>query len=145
MDDMDMRPPRLLVADDDESVREVTREMLRALAMEVDSVRAGGELVDHYRRSMLAGRRYDLVILGIYQPLELGGGAVANMLLELDPEAKVLVSAAMVGGDEFPSRKLRGIVGYLDRPYRMQDLVRSVREALRSDVQEGPGRYPGTR
>jgi CheY-like chemotaxis protein len=140
MSDMEMRSPRILVADDDDTVREVTREMLRGLGMEVDSAEARGELVDRYRRSMLAGRRYDLVVLGVYRPMELGGGAAVTMLLELDPRARVLISTAMVGGSALPPRGSRGIVGYLDRPYRMQDLVKAVQEALRAGGRDDPGR-----
>lgn len=130
MDTMGLRPPRILVADDDDIVREVTKEMLRGLGMEVDAVRAQGEMVDRYRRSMLAGLRYDLVILGVYSPFELGGGAAATMLFELDPNARVIISAALPGDWPFLVRGERGIVGYLDRPFRMQDLVRAVHEGL---------------
>ena len=130
MEDMEIRSPRVLVADEDENVREVTREMLRGLGMEADSVRARGELVDRYRRAMLAGHSYDLVILGVYRPFELGGGAAAIMLQEIDPQVKVLISTATLGGTTFPSRCHHGIVGYLDRPYRTQDLMRAVHEAL---------------
>jgi CheY-like chemotaxis protein len=132
MEDVEIRRPRILVADDDDTVREVTREMLRGLGMEVDSVRARGELVDRYRRTMLAGHSYDLVILGVYSPFEIDGGAAATMLFEVDPGAKIIISTAMLGGTTFPSAGSRGILGYLDRPYRMQDLARAVREALRN-------------
>lgn len=130
MADAEIRPPRVLVADDDETVRDVTREMLRGMGLEADSVRVRGEMVDQYRRAMLAHRRYDLVILGVYNPFELDGGAAATMLLELDPDVRVIISTAMMGVVSFPAPGARGIVRYLDRPYRMQDLVRAVREAL---------------
>lgn len=130
MDTMKLRPPRLLVADDDDIVREVTKEMLRGLGMEVDAVRARGEMVDRYRRSMLADRRYDLVILGVYGLFELEGGAAGTLLFELDPDVRVLISAALPEGCPCPAPGEGGIVGYLDRPFRMQDLVRAVHEAL---------------
>jgi two-component system cell cycle sensor histidine kinase/response regulator CckA len=130
MEDLEIRPPRVLVADDDETVREVTREMLRGLGIAADSVRTRGEMVDRYRRAMLAGRRYDLVIIGVYSPFELDGGAATTMLLELDPDARVIISTAMMGGVLFPPPGTRGIVRYLDRPYRMQDLAKAVRDAL---------------
>lgn len=130
MVDDEIRPPRVLVADEDESVREVTREMLRGLGMIADSVRARGELVDRYRQAMLSSRRYDLVILGVYSPFELEGGAATTMLFELDPDVRVIISTAMMGGILFPSPGTKGIVRYLDRPYRMQDLVRAVRDSL---------------
>lgn len=130
MEDVEIRPPRILVADDNETVREVTKEMLRGLGMVADSVRTRGEMVDRYRRAMLAGRRYDLVILGVYNPFELDGGAATTVLLELDPDARVIVSTAMMGAVFFPPPGSRGIVRYLDRPYRMQDLAKAVRDAL---------------
>ncbi len=139
MEGMEIRSPRVLVADDDENVREVTREMLRGLGMEADSVRARGELVDRYKRALLAGRRYDLVILGVYHPLELGGGTLIVMLQEIDPQVKVLISTATLGGTTFPSQCCHGIVGYLDRPYRTQDLMRAVNEALRQCGNESVG------
>ncbi|GEM_PF-3860325 len=130
MEDLEIRPPRVLVADDDETVREVTKEMLRGLGMVADSARTRGEMVDRYRRAMLAGRRYDLVILGVYRPFELDGGAATTMLLEIDPDARVIISTAMLWAAFFPPQVSRGIVRYLDRPYRMQDLAKAVRDAL---------------
>jgi CheY-like chemotaxis protein len=131
MEDMEVRPPRILVADDDDTVRDVTREMLKGFGMEVEAVRVRGEMVDRYRRSLLAGHRFDLVIMGIYHPFELGGGAAAKMLFEVDPDARVIISTAMAGGWPFPAKGEKGVIFYLDRPFRMQDLMRAVQEALR--------------
>ncbi|MBI0582159.1 MAG: response regulator [Methanomassiliicoccales archaeon] len=130
MEDIEIRPPRILVADDDDTVRDVTREMLKGFGMEVEAVRVRGEMVDRYRRSMLAGRRFDLVIMGVYNPFELGGGAAATMLLEVDPDARVIISIAMAGGWPFPAKCEKGAIYYLDRPFRMQDLIKAVQEAL---------------
>jgi len=130
MDTMGLRSPRILVADDDDVVREVIKEMLKGFGLEVDAVTAREEMVDRCRRSMLAGLRYDLVILGVYSPFELEGGTAATMLLELDPDARVIISAALPGGWPYPARGEGGIVGSLDRPFRMQDLVRAVHEGL---------------
>lgn len=131
MEELEIRPPRILVADDDDTVREVTKEMLKGFGMEVHSVRVRGEMVDAYRRSMLAGHRYDLVIMGVYNPFELGGGAAAMMLFEVDPDARIIISTAMAGGWPFPAQGKKGIVHYLDRPFRMQDLMKAVQESLR--------------
>ncbi|MDW5564069.1 MAG: hypothetical protein SA339_12685 [Methanomassiliicoccus sp.] len=130
MDGSEIRHPRILVADEDDTVREVTREMLRGFGMEADSVRTSGELMDRYRRSLIRSRRYDLVILGVYRPFELGGEAEATRLLELDPDARVIISTALVGGASFPVRGPLESVHFLARPYRMQDLLRAVQDAL---------------
>ena len=53
MEGMEIRSPRVLVADDDENVREVTREMLRGLAWRriLCLRRAGGQV----QAALLAG------------------------------------------------------------------------------------------
>jgi CheY-like chemotaxis protein len=81
--------PRILFAEDSETVRQVTAALLRRMGCDVDAVEHGEEALFHARR-----HNYDLVLLDIEMPVmdgmiaarairALGGGAARTPLMAL--------------------------------------------------------------
>ncbi|MGE3873645.1 MAG: response regulator [Parvibaculaceae bacterium] len=81
--------PRILFAEDSETVRQVTAALLRRMGCDVDAVEHGEEALLHARRQV-----YDLVLLDIEMPVmdgmiaareirALGGGASRMPLMAL--------------------------------------------------------------
>jgi two-component system cell cycle sensor histidine kinase/response regulator CckA len=132
MERMTTRPARILVADDEESVLDVTCEMLKAFGQEADGTATWTRAIELYRRSMMDDSPYDLVILGLSRPMELGADATVRELRALDPEARVVISTAL-GDDDLSPCQRNGIHAVLRKPYRMQDLIMTVREAIQPD------------
>jgi PAS domain S-box-containing protein len=117
---------RVLLADDEEDVRSVVRAMLETLGYEVIEARDGVEAVEIHRRR--AGE-IDLVILDLVMPRLTGEAALGQMRRIAPTVPAILVS----GYDE--SGRIREIVetgfgGFLQKPFRRQDLGRKVRELL---------------
>jgi CheY-like chemotaxis protein len=133
MERMTTRSARILVADDEESVLDVTCEMLRAFGQEAEGTATGTRAIELYRRSMIDDRPYDIVILGLSRPMEMGDDPTVRELRALDPEARVILSTALGDVDLSPYQR-HGIHAVLRKPYRMQDLIMTVREALHPDV-----------
>ncbi len=73
-------PPRILVMDDEEMVREVMTAMLQSLGYTTESVPDGAQAVALYAESFKAGRPFDAVIMDLTIPGGMGGkeAAAAN-------------------------------------------------------------------
>jgi CheY-like chemotaxis protein len=117
---------RVLVADDESDVRSVVRAMLETLGYEVIEARDGLEAVEVFRQR---AAEIDLVILDLVMPRLTGEAALAQMLRIAPGLPAILVS----GYDE--SGRIREIVaagfgGFLQKPFRRQDLGKKVRELL---------------
>jgi CheY-like chemotaxis protein/two-component sensor histidine kinase len=118
---------RVLLADDEDDVRSVVRAMLETLGYEVIEARDGLEAVEIFRRR---AAEIDLVILDLVMP-RLTGEAALRQMRRITP----VVPAILVSGyDE--SGRIREIVaagfgGFLQKPFRRQDLGKKVCELLR--------------
>jgi two-component system cell cycle sensor histidine kinase/response regulator CckA len=117
---------RVLLADDEEDVRGVVRAMLETLGYEVIEARDGLDAVEIFRQR---GSEIDLVILDLVMP-RLTGEAALEQMRRISPA----VPAVLISGyDE--SGRIRDIVasgfgGFLQKPFRRQDLGKKVRELL---------------
>ncbi len=116
----------VLLADDEEDVRGVVTAMLDTLGYEVIEARDGLEAVEIFRRR---AAEIDLVILDLVMP-RLTGEAALGQIRRISPA----VPAILVSGyDE--SGRIREIVaagfgGFLQKPFRRQDLGKKVRALL---------------
>jgi PAS domain S-box-containing protein len=117
---------RVLLADDEEDVRGVVHAMLETLGYEVIEARDGLEAVEIFQRRVA---EIDLVILDLVMPRLTGEAALRQMRRIAPAVPAILVS----GYDE--SGRIREIVaagfgGFLQKPFRRQDLGKKVRELL---------------
>ena len=117
---------RVLLADDEGDVRGVVHAMLETLGYEVIEARDGLEAVEIFRRR---AAEIDLVILDLVMPRLTGEAALAQ-IRRLAPAVPALLVS---GYDE--SGRIREIVaagfgGFLQKPFRRQDLGKKVRELL---------------
>lgn len=123
---------RVLLADDEEDVRGVVHAMLETLGYEVIEARDGLEAVEIFRRR---AAEIDLVILDLVMPRLTGEAALEQMRRIAPAVPAILIS----GYDE--SGRIREIVaagfsGFLQKPFRRQDLGKKMRELL--GVSDGP-------
>ena len=112
-------PLRIVVADDDDTVRELLERCLAALGHEVRAVGGGLALLD-----ACAAAPPDVVVSDVQMP-DLDGLAAAEAIRRAAATPVVLLS----GGWDEPSRaRAAGIaaVWCLDKPFRVQELVRAL-------------------
>jgi PAS domain S-box-containing protein len=116
----------VLVVDDDEMVREVTREMLETLGYTVVTARNGEEAVAVFRDRFAS---IDLVLLDIVMP-KLDGNGAWEALKAIKPGVKILLTSGY-SVDRHASRLLaRGCSGFIQKPCDLRVLSQTVREAL---------------
>ena len=120
----------VLVMDDEEIIREVAGKMLRHLGYDVGYAADGSEAIELYTKALSEGRPFDAVIIDLTIPGGMGGKETIQKLTEIDPGIKALVSSGYSHGPIMAEYRKFGFCGVIAKPYKVEDLARSVHEAL---------------
>jgi PAS domain S-box-containing protein len=123
---------RILVMDDEEIVREVAGEMLSYIGFEVDFALHGEEALEKYSQAQQNGKPYDTVIMDLTVPGGMGGGEAIKKLLEIDPEAKVIVSSGYSNNPIMANYKEYGFKGMVSKPFNIEEMENTLEDILRS-------------
>ena len=120
------RAGRILVVEDAEVVRRAVEQMLTRAGYEVVTASNGREAVACYAAH--AGR-LDLVIIDLRMP-EMDGRACFRELKRLDPGVTAIVSTGYEADGAAQEMLDQGMVGFVRKPYQMEDLLGAVASAL---------------
>ena len=123
---------RVLLADDEEDVRGVVHAMLETLGYEVIEARDGLEAVEIFRRR---AAEIDLVILDLVMP-RLTGEAALGQMRRIAPSVPAILVSGYDESGRIGEIVAAGFGGFLQKPFRRQDLGKKVRELL--GVSDGP-------
>lgn len=116
----------ILFVDDEESVLEVTRQMLEVMGYDVliaDSGEKAIELYKDYRHTI------DLVLLDIIMP-NMGGEETFIKLKEIDPKINVLVATGYSLDQKADALRKLGCKGFIQKPFQMSALSLKVKELI---------------
>jgi PAS domain S-box-containing protein len=122
----------VLLVDDEEMIRKVGSAILRRYGYEVLLAEDGLEGVAVYRAERA---RIDLVILDLMMP-RLSGRDAFHEMLALNPAVRVLFSSGY-SGEHLSEEDQARAAGFVNKPYRPEDLARAVRAALDRDGVRG--------
>ena len=115
----------ILLVDDEPMIRELGRSTLERQGYRILQAEDGSIAIDVYRRH---ADEIDLIVLDLTMP-NLSGRETFRRLREINPHVGVLLSSGYTT-DEFEPGELDGILGFIAKPYRVQDLAAAVRTAL---------------
>ena len=121
---MDRDRTRVIVADDESMIRMDLREMLTNLGYLVVGEVADGRSAVNQAREL----RPDIVIMDIMMP-DMDGIEAAKILTE-ETIAPVVLLSAYSQQDLIARAKEAGVVAYLVKPYRSEDLAPTIETAL---------------
>ena len=113
---------KILVMDDDESIREVTEKILMELGYEVRCASDGAETIALYQDAARSGRPFDAVIMDLTIPGGMGGKETIQQLLSLDPQATAIVSSGYSNDPIMSDFEKYGFRGVATKPYRIEKL-----------------------
>ena len=146
---MEGRP--ILVMDDEELIRNLTRDVLEKQGYLVTVCCNGEEATALYRQAMESGTPYLAAILDLTIPGGLGGKETAQQILALDPKARLIVSSGYSNNVVLNQYHKYGFCAASPKPYDSQDLVRLLNEichpsrAVAGPPAEGERRVAGDR
>jgi CheY-like chemotaxis protein len=116
----------ILMVDDEDMVLDVGEEMLKALGYKVIEAKGGKEAVDIYRQHK---DKIDVVLVDMIMP-DMGGGEAYDRMREINPDVKVLLLSGYSIDGQATEILERGCNGFIQKPFDMKELSRSVREIL---------------
>lgn len=113
---------RVLLMDDDESIRVVASKMLEELGCRVTTVSDGALAVDAWCSARRDGRPFDVCILDLTIPGGMGGIGCVAALKHLDPAVQVIVSSGYSTDPVLSDPTRFGFAGVICKPYLVDDL-----------------------
>lgn len=116
----------ILLVDDEEVITEVTGKLLAELGYTIITAQSGTEALDLY-----AARHaeIDLVIIDMIMP-GLSGSDTFDQLKAINPAVRTILSSGYSVNGKAKAIMDRGVRVFLQKPYRLHDLARKIREAL---------------
>jgi PAS domain S-box-containing protein len=121
---------RILVMDDEMSVREVAEIMLGNLGFDPSSVADGEEALRVYREAKESSNPFSVVIMDLTIPGGMGGEEAIRKLQEYDPEVCAIVSSGYSNDPVMADFRSYGFMGVMAKPYLVDDLQRVLHEVL---------------
>jgi two-component system cell cycle sensor histidine kinase/response regulator CckA len=124
------RTGRVLVLDDEETVRLVVKQMLESLGHEVTLADDGEDAIEKYSQAKKLGRAFDVVILDLTVRGGMGGDEAVRRLSVIDPEVKAVVSSGYSDNPIVSEYRSHGFVASLNKPYTIDALRNSLNVLL---------------
>lgn len=118
----------LLLVDDEESLRELGARILERMGYRTILASNGEEALEIYKARR---EEIDLVIMDLSMP-GMGGHKCLKELLTLDPKSKVVIASGYSANGQAKVALESGAAGYVAKPFRLNDLLMSVRDVLDS-------------
>ncbi len=116
----------ILLVDDEEVITEVTGRLLGELGYTILVAESGEAAVDLYRAKHA---QIDLVILDMIMP-GLSGSEVFDQIKAINPSVRVILSSGYSINGNAQAILKKGARVFLQKPYRVHELTRKIREAL---------------
>jgi len=127
---------KILLMDDEKSVRDTVFKMLSHMGYDVQSVKDGDDAIKHYRKSMDNGAPFDVVIMDLTIRGGMGGSEAIQKLLEMDPDVKAIVSSGYFTDKIMANHDKYGFCGVISKPYDIQKLSELLSKIMNVRVTE---------
>ncbi|MEC4891351.1 MAG: sigma-54 dependent transcriptional regulator [Nitrospira sp.] len=115
---------KILVVDDEQSLREVLSIMLKRAGYAVTSVADGEEAIEQLQKEI-----FDLVITDLRMP-KVDGMEVLRAVKSASPETVVLIITAFATADSAVEAMKQGAYDYLTKPFQVDEVQMIIRNAL---------------
>jgi PAS domain S-box-containing protein len=118
----------ILIVDDEELIRQLGADILEDVGYKILLAAGGEEAIQIYQENR---KEIALVILDMVMP-GLGGKETILKLKEIDSKIKVLLSSGYSTNEGVGEILKEGVGGFIQKPYRDEELIGKVREILDS-------------
>jgi CheY-like chemotaxis protein len=121
---------KTLLIDDEDIVRRSASRVLKRLGFEVEVAGDGQEGITLYRKARDLGRPFCAVLMDLTIPGGMGGKSAIERLMEMDPQAKVIVSSGYSDDPVLTKFRDYGFSGVLTKPYKAEELGMVLHKAM---------------
>ncbi len=124
---------KVLLMDDDETIRSTTGKMLEYLGYEVETASNGEEAIEKYVNARESNAPFDVAIFDLTVRGAMGGKEALQKLMKIDPMIKVIVSSGYSNDPIMANYEKYGFRGVVTKPYEITMLSTSLKAVLRND------------
>lgn len=117
---------RVLVMDDEDSIRELVGEMLEHLGYEPTLTSDGEAAIRAFGDAQIDGRPFDAVIMDLTIPGGMGGKDAIVRVRQIDPSIRAIVSSGYADDPVMADYEAFGFSGVVAKPYTIRDLGRAL-------------------
>lgn len=121
---------KILVMDDDESIRAVVGYMLQKIGCEAGFAKDGNEAIELYRKAAESGNQFDAVIIDLTIPGGMGGKETIQKLLQIDPDIRAIVSSGYSNDPVMSEFEKHGFKAVIAKPYKTSQLSKVLHKVL---------------
>ena len=116
----------IMLVDDENIILDVNREILETLGFRVLTASTGQEALNVYEAH---SGEIDLVILDMIMP-DIGGAEIFAAIKGRNSGVRVILSSGYLHNDETAMLMKQGCDAFLQKPFRINDLLAKIREVL---------------
>src|SRR3990167_7966973 len=125
---MDDHKPKILVVDDEESLREFLEIMLKREGYDIATAADGDQAI-----KLLTKKSFDMVITDLQMP-KIHGMQVLAKAKEIDPELVVLVITAFGSTESAVEAMKLGAYDYITKPFKIDEIKLIIKKALEKRI-----------
>ena len=129
----EMKVLKVLIMDDELSLRNVLGEMISILGHDPHLTSDGKELLDRYKTATDENSKFDLVFMDLTIPGGMGGEETIKQLLLMDPDAKAIVASGYQHNSVMINYKKHGFINKMSKPFRI-DILKKMLESVDSKI-----------
>jgi PAS domain S-box-containing protein len=116
----------VLVIDDEESIRQITRQTLDAFGYRTLLAADGDQAVSLYATHAAS---ISVVLTDMMMP-GMDGTATIGRLMEIDPQVRIIATSGVTGNRDLAESAGEGVLDFLQKPYTAETLLKSLRKVL---------------
>ena len=122
---------KVLVMDDEEMLRHVAGLMLSQSGHDAEFAKDGVEAIELYKKAKESGKPFDAVILDLTNQFGMGGKKTIEILLEIDPDVKAIISSGYSLDPVMANFRQYGFSGAIAKPYTRKELDYILHEVVK--------------
>ncbi len=124
---------KVLLMDDEVHITELISEMLNEMNFQVKTANNGSEVLELFKQARKTGQPFDIIIMDLTVPGEMGGREAISYLREIDPLVKAIVSSGYSNDPVMADCKSYGFSGMVSKPYKIEELYQEINRVLSLD------------
>jgi putative two-component system response regulator len=121
--------PKILVVDDDETIRHLLADELKHNSYEVETAGDGGEAIETVRKKNEQKERFDVVVLDLDMP-RVDGWEALKYIKENTPETRVIMVTASGDIKNSVEAVRLGASDFVSKPCDPADVLTSIKRVL---------------
>jgi PAS domain S-box-containing protein len=121
---------RVLVMDDEHSIRELAYTMLSAAGYQVTAVPNGEAAIDAFKAALTAGKPYDVALLDLTIRGGMGGVETAAALRKLDGDTALVLSSGYSDDSLLARTRTEAFAAMIPKPYLQHELITGVEAVI---------------